>query len=127
MNVLGLVGAILAVLGSLFLFLAALGILRMPDVYNRMQAGTKATTLGTMLFLIGMGLIHPAWLPKSIILVLFVVFTNPISSHALARAAHNAGIPMTDRSITDALAESRPSSNDSISTTATGDTEEAHS
>lgn len=107
MNILGLIGAIMAVAGSLFLFLAALGIVRMPDVYNRMQAGTKATTLGTMLFLVGLGLVHPPWLPKAVVLVLFVVFTNPISSHALARAAHNAGIPMTESSVSDALAESR--------------------
>jgi len=45
-----LLGAIITLFGSLFLFIGALGIVRMPDVYNRMQAGTKATTLGSVFF-----------------------------------------------------------------------------
>jgi len=44
-----------------------------------------------------------ACIPKIIILILFIIFTNPISSHALARAAHHIGIPLTDRSVIDAL------------------------
>jgi multicomponent Na+:H+ antiporter subunit G len=113
----GLVGGILAVAGGLFLLLAALGLVRMPDLFNRMQAGTKATTLGSMLFLIGLGLAHPEWLPKAILLVLFIVFTNPVSSHALARAAHNAGIRMTDRSVKDDLSDAAAVSSDADSGT----------
>jgi multicomponent Na+:H+ antiporter subunit G len=78
-------GAIITLLGSILLFLGGLGVLRMPDVYNRMQAGTKATSLGSILVLIGIGLILPAWLPRLILLVLFILFTNPISSHAMSR------------------------------------------
>mgnify|MGYP000888398447 FL=1 len=100
-----LIGSIVCILGSLFLFLGAMGVLRMPDVYNRMQAGTKATTLGSMLTLLGIGLAINEWLPKLILLVLFILFTNPISSHALARAAHFAGIKLTDKSLRDNLAE----------------------
>ncbi len=98
-----LIGAIITLLGSLFLFLGALGALRMPDVYNRMQAGTKATTLGSILSLLGLGIILPAWLPRLILLILFIIFTNPISSHTLARAAHRVGIKLTDRSVRDDL------------------------
>ena len=53
-----LFGAIVTLAGSILLFLGALGILRMPDVYNRMQAGTKATTLGSILFLAGISIGH---------------------------------------------------------------------
>ena len=97
-------GGIFALAGSVFLFLAALGLIRMPDLYDRMQAGTKATTLGTMLFLIGLALAEPGWAGKSAVLILFVIFSNPLSSHALARAAHNAGITLGERAACDALA-----------------------
>ncbi|MCK5740951.1 MAG: Na+/H+ antiporter subunit G [Chlorobi bacterium] len=90
-------------LGTMFLFFGALGIFRMPDVYNRMQAGTKATTLGTMLTLLGVGLVQPEWIGQMLILIIFVVLTNPISSHALARAAHFAGYPLTKITAVDKL------------------------
>ncbi|PKN73865.1 MAG: cation:proton antiporter [Candidatus Cloacimonetes bacterium HGW-Cloacimonetes-3] len=98
-----LIASLITLLGALFLFLGSMGVLRMPDVYNRMQAGTKATTMGSMLSLIGVGIATPEWLPKLIILILFILFTNPISSHALARAAHFAGIKLTDISLRDNL------------------------
>lgn len=79
-------------LGTAFLLLGAIGVFRMPDVYSRMQAGTKATTLGAMSFILGIGLLQPQWLGKSIIIVAFIALSNPISSHALARAAHRMGI-----------------------------------
>lgn len=100
-----LLGGIISIAGSILLLLAALGLIRMPDVYNRMQAGTKATTLGSMLFLTGIAVARPDWWPKLLVLILFIVFTNPISSHALARAAHFAGIRMSDRTVKDDLAQ----------------------
>ena len=69
-----------------------LGVLRMPDAYNRIQTGTKATTLGTILVLIGLAFLHPGWALKLVILIFFVMLTNPVSSHALARAVHAIGI-----------------------------------
>ena len=83
-----LIGSILILLGAFFHFSAGLGMLRMPDVYTRMQAGTKASTLGNMLILAGLAFYHPGWTLKLVILIYFVLMTNPISSHALARAAH---------------------------------------
>ncbi len=105
MEIMSLIGSIIALIGSIFLFLGALGVLRMPDLYNRMQAGTKATTLGSIMTLLGIGIYHPDWLPQMIMLILFVAITNPLSSHALARAAHFAGIPLTENTIHDQLAE----------------------
>lgn len=93
-----LVGAILTLLGALFLFLASLGLVRMPDVYNRMQAGTKATTLGSILIFAGSVLLMPAAWPRLLLLIVFIFLTNPLSSHALARSAHVQGVPVgTDR------------------------------
>ena len=98
-------GDFLLLLGSVFLFLGALGILRLPDVYNRLQAGTKATTLGAVGLILGVGLLEPAWLPKMVVIGLFIMVGNPISSHALARAAHKNGIPLWEKSELDAYGE----------------------
>lgn len=94
-------GDILILIGSLFLLLGSLGIFRMPDVYNRLQAGTKATTLGAMSLILGVGFLHEGFLLKSIALVIFIVLTNPISSSTIARASHKAGVPLTDKSVVD--------------------------
>lgn len=111
-----LAGAILALVGSVIFFLSALGLIRMPDVYNRIQTGTKATTLGTVLVMIGISLYHPEWAPKLVILILFILLTNPISSHVVARGAHFSGQKMTDKTIEDALEESgKPDSFDEAS------------
>jgi multicomponent Na+:H+ antiporter subunit G len=80
---------------------------RMPDTFTRIQAGTKASTLGNMLVLAGIAFYHPGWTLKLVILIYFVLMTNPISSHALARAAHAIGIPMTPQTGRDALREAR--------------------
>ncbi|MFO7899417.1 MAG: monovalent cation/H(+) antiporter subunit G, partial [Planctomycetota bacterium] len=47
------VGAVVTTIGTLFLFLGSLGVFRFPDVYNRLQAGTKCTTLGAFLTIVG--------------------------------------------------------------------------
>jgi multicomponent Na+:H+ antiporter subunit G len=107
-----IIGAVITLVGSMFIFLGALGVVRMPDVYNRMQAGTKATTLGSMLTLIGIGIVLPGWLGKLLLLVVFIIITNPISSHALARAAHHAGIKLTEKSVRDNLKEDYPKEDD---------------
>jgi len=112
MHILQIIGGATSILGALFLLLASIGLLRMPDVYNRMQAGTKATTFGTIMFLGGVGIANPSWIPKLVVLVVFIVLTNPISSHILARAAHFAGVPLAEGSVTDKLAEHREKGGD---------------
>jgi multicomponent Na+:H+ antiporter subunit G len=102
-----LVGSFLILLGAVFLFSAGLGMLRMPDAFTRIQAGTKASTLGNMLVLIGIAFYHPDWSLKLLIVIYFVILTNPISSHALGRAAHAIRTPMTDATVTDALRDAR--------------------
>jgi multicomponent Na+:H+ antiporter subunit G len=87
-----ILGDIFLLIGAAFMFLGALGLARMPDVYNRIQAGTKATTLGSMAILIGVGLHYPGWLPKLLVIVLFILLTSPIGSSTIARAALLSGI-----------------------------------
>ena len=92
-----LLGDVFLILGALFCFLGALGLLRMPDVYNRIQAGTKAVTLGSLSLLLGVGLRHPEWWPKLLIVAAFILLTNPIGSSTLARAFHKAGVPLWEK------------------------------
>lgn len=98
-------GGLLLVAGASFHLLGGLGLVRMPDVFNRIQAGTKATTLGTLLSLAGFACLQPDWALKLFLIGLFVLFTNPLSSQVLARAAHRSGIPMTRRTTVDTLDE----------------------
>ncbi|MBU1237276.1 MAG: monovalent cation/H(+) antiporter subunit G [Gammaproteobacteria bacterium] len=100
-----ILGGLLLVAGAAFLFFGGLGLLRMPDVFNRIQAGTKATTLGTLLTLAGVGCLQPAWALKLLLIGLFILFTNPISSQVLARAAHRIGTEKASRTVVDHLAE----------------------
>ena len=79
-------------LGALFSFLGALGLIRMPDVYNRIQAGTKAVTLGALAFLLGIGLLYPQWWAKLLVIAGFILFTSPVGSSTIARAVYVAGV-----------------------------------
>ncbi len=100
-----LIGSIVILVGAFFLFSAGLGLLRMPDAFTRIQAGTKASTLGNILVLVGLGFYHPDWALKLLVIAYFVILTNPMSSHALSRAAHAIGTPMATGTVVDALSE----------------------
>lgn len=98
-------GAIMAILGALILLIAAIGLLRMPDSYLRVQVGTKASTAGVALIMFGLALIMPSWFGKLFIILVFVMMTNPVSSNVLMRAAHRNGHPMSPETVVDHLAE----------------------
>ena len=95
------VGLIVTGVGVIFLFLGSLGIFRLPDVYNRLQAGTKCTTFGACFTIIGVGIMEPQWFWKCLIIALFILLTNPISNHALGRASKKAGVPLCKKSVVD--------------------------
>jgi len=94
-----IIGEIFLVIGAIFLFLASLGLIRMPDVYNRMQAGTKGTTFGAIMSILGIGFMKPEWFIKSFIIVIFILITNPISSNLLIRATHRIKVPLSKKAI----------------------------
>ena len=98
-------GTVITAIGTIFLFLGGLGVFRFPDVYNRLQAGTKCTTLGAFLTIIGVGITQPDWLPKTLVIALFILITNPISNHALGRASRKSGVSLCDRSVVDKAGE----------------------
>lgn len=101
---LNIIGALIVTFGCLFLFLGSLGLLRMPDLFNRIQAGAKTTTLGTILVLGGTAILFPEWWVTLVLVGFFLLFTNPVSSNVLANIAHRQGTAMTAQTVTDQLA-----------------------
>lgn len=99
-----IIGYIFIIIGVVFYALGGFGVFRMPDVYNRIQAGTKATTLGTFSLLIGVAFLHPAWTLKILLIIAFISISNPIGSSVLSRAAYVSGVKPVECEI-DELAE----------------------
>jgi len=83
-----MIGYILITLGSLLLIISAMGLLRMPDTITRMHAGTKASTLGSLLIIFGVAFLEPTLWFKLTFLALFILITNPLSSSILARSTY---------------------------------------
>ena len=100
-----LAGEITIGIGVTFLFLGSLGIFRLPDVYNRLQAGTKCTTFGSFFTIVGVGIMEPDWFWKCLIIAVFILLTNPISNHALGRASCKTGVPLWGKSVVDKTKE----------------------
>lgn len=98
-EIVDVVGIAVTGIGAVFLFLGSLGVLRLPDVYNRLQAGTKCTTLGGFLTIIGVGIMEPTWFWKTLLIAMFILITGPLSSHALGRASCRRGIPLCKQSV----------------------------
>jgi len=105
MTIPAIAGALVIGFGAIFLFLGALGILRLPDVYNRLQAGTKCTTLGAFCAIVGVGIAQPEWIFKALIVAVFILLTNPISAHALARASYKSAVRPYDGTVVDKCRE----------------------
>jgi multicomponent Na+:H+ antiporter subunit G len=88
-----LLSAVFLLAGALFSFIASLGLLRLPDLFSRMHAASKAGTAGSGLVLIAAALHAGAWdvWVKCIAVIVFFVLTTPLSAHLLAKAALAAG------------------------------------
>jgi multicomponent Na+:H+ antiporter subunit G len=78
------------VVGTFFLFIAALGILRLPDAYCRMHASTKAASLGIGFVVLATALFFADTevSTKALMIVVFIFLTAPVAGHLLGRAAH---------------------------------------
>ncbi len=100
-----LIGGILLILGTSFLLFGGLGLIRMPDVFNRIHAGSKTTTLGTLLTLAGAAVLQPQWGWKLLLIGVFLIFTNPISAQLLASVAHKKGVKKSALTKVDKLDE----------------------
>ncbi|MDG6228349.1 MAG: monovalent cation/H(+) antiporter subunit G [Candidatus Thermoplasmatota archaeon] len=104
---------LLLAIGVFFNLLAGIGLLRFPDVYTRLHAGTKCTTFGSI-FIIGsviliglktwyLGDVNGSVLTiHSAVALIAILLTNPTGAHAIARAAHRSGV-MPENAVIDEL------------------------
>ncbi len=95
-------GGILLLVGALFALIAAIGVLRLPDLYTRMHAASKAGTVGGSFILLAVAVLSQdaAVALRAIIGVLFLLLTTPISAHLLARISYLSGVsPHQDTSV----------------------------
>ena len=96
-------------IGLAFDVLGCIGLVRLPDVYNRAQASTKCVTLGTTMILVATGLfgVGGNWplFVKSILCAVFLLMTAPVGAHAICRSAYVSGVKLVDVSVEDAFVE----------------------
>lgn len=99
------VAGALLIIGALFALLAVIGILRLPDIYTRMHAASKAGAVGSGAVLVAIALVSfdGAVILRAIAGIVFFMLTAPISAHLLARAAYAAGYKPWDKTVLDEL------------------------
>jgi len=96
--------------GLAFDLFGCIGLVRLPDVYNRAQAATKCVTLGTCMILLGvacMGFAGANWSMgvKAILCAGFVLLTSPVAAHAICRGAYISGVRLWKGSVEDAFSD----------------------
>lgn len=99
------IAALLMLAGAFFVLVSALGALRLPDLFLRMHAATKAGTLGAGLILAAALVVFAttAVTTKAVLAFVFLLLTAPVGAHVLGRAAYYDGVPLWDRTEVDAL------------------------
>jgi multicomponent Na+:H+ antiporter subunit G len=98
-----MIALILISIGVLFNLLGCIGLLRLPDVYNRLQAATKCVTLGCCSILLGV-LLHFGFSDagvKALVAIPLLFFSSTVAAHALVRGTYHFGVKLSDKSIKD--------------------------
>ena len=97
----------LILIGAFLSLVAAFGVLRLPDVYTRNHAASKAATLGVLAVLLGTFLyfyFEEGQVNSRVILgIVFIFVTSPVAGHLISRAAYNSGVKLWDKSVQDDL------------------------
>ncbi|MFW5879708.1 MAG: monovalent cation/H(+) antiporter subunit G [bacterium] len=103
--IIDIIVVIFLLLGSIFMLIASIGIIRLPDLYMRIHASTKTTTLGILLLLTGACIMFvDFWvIVKALVIIIYIFLTTPISSHMISSAAHQMDIPKWVNTIRDDL------------------------
>ena len=102
-------GYILIVIGILFDICGCIGLVRFPDVYNRLEASTKCVTLGTILLLVGVAVVAAmgAMSANALICAVFILITSPTAAHAIAKGSYASGVKLWENSVVDKYAEEK--------------------
>lgn len=88
--------AVLILVGATFMLIASIGIARLPDVYTRMSATSKAATLGASCVLLAGALrfLETGVSGRAIAAIGFVMLSAPVAAHMIGRAAYTTGVPL---------------------------------
>lgn len=101
--------AVIILIGAIFSFISAIGLIRLPDLYTRAHASSKSAALGVLFVLLGTFLFfiieEQHFSTKLLLGVFFVFLTAPVSAHMICRCAYRSGVKMTETSIRDDLAD----------------------
>jgi multicomponent Na+:H+ antiporter subunit G len=101
---------VLCAIGLFFALTGTIGILRMPDVYTRIQCSSKTITMGALPLLAALAVAEgplTTYGGRALIVAGLLLVINPAASHALARAAYKTGVPMWSGSVADEPAQRR--------------------
>ncbi len=103
------ISAIFLLGGVFFMFVGALGVVRLPDAYHRIHAASICVTLGLSAMLIAacFHLGAASILMKSLITIAFIFVATPIGSHMLSKAAHDTNLDQWDHTLSDEFAEDK--------------------
>lgn len=91
-----ILASVFLILGGILSLIAAVGVLRMPDIFTRMHAATKTGTVGVSVITIGM-MIHFNTITvtsKGVLVIAFFLLTAPVAAHMIARAAYRSGVSL---------------------------------
>jgi len=101
--------SVLIVVGGAFMLLGGVGVVRLPDLFMRMQAATKAATLGAgcMLLAVAVHFGDLTIVARALLVTAFVFLTAPVAAHMIARAAYSVGTPLWEGTIADELRDQR--------------------
>ncbi|MEP7290514.1 MAG: monovalent cation/H(+) antiporter subunit G [Chloroflexota bacterium] len=102
-----IVGMVFLWIGIGFSAIGILGLIRLPDLYTRLHATGKVSTVGLCSLLLGAAILMPSSILKLVALAIFVVLILPVSTHAIAAAAYRSGLPMRRFSRDDLVADFR--------------------
>jgi multicomponent Na+:H+ antiporter subunit G len=99
------ISLVLLLLGAVFMFLAAIGLARMPDVLMRLHSTTKSNTLGVGLIMLGVALVFNNFdiAVRALAIVVFMFSTAPVAAHMVGRAAYLSGVPLWEGTLSDEM------------------------
>lgn len=91
--------------GTFFMVIASVGLLRLPDLFTRMHASTKAVSLGVGILLVSVGAYfgeYGVW-TKALVTTVFIFLTAPVASHMIARAGYLTKVPRWEKTVVDEM------------------------
>ncbi|MEL6524952.1 MAG: monovalent cation/H(+) antiporter subunit G [Chloroflexota bacterium] len=106
------IGSIFLIIGVLFSVVGVVGVLRLPDTYTRLHASGKTSTLGVLFICLGTAFFVPSGIAKLAVLSIFIIFSGPVGSHAIAAGLHR-GVAVHNTQI---LNDGDPTNDDQVIT-----------